>query len=47
MPDNWKTFKQGLFWGMGFFCSYGLLMLIVWLINKVAGQGPIVFFGSH
>lgn len=32
----WEQFKFGLFMGMGLICAYGLLMLIVWLINAIA-----------
>ncbi len=41
----WEQFKFGLFFGMGLLCAYGLLRLILLLINTVAGAAhqPIGF----
>jgi len=39
--DFKKNFMFGLAFGMGFFCAYGLLMLIVRLINAIAGGGHL------
>jgi len=33
----WEQFKWGLFVGMGLICAYGLLKLILLIINIVAG----------
>lgn len=31
----WETFKFGVFFGMGFIVAYGVLMLIIMLLNII------------
>jgi hypothetical protein len=39
MPSSaWEQFKFGLFFGIGFLCAYGLMVLIVFLVNAIAGR---------
>ena len=36
MPGSpWEQFKFGVFMGMGLIVSYGVLLLILWLINMI------------
>lgn len=32
----WGNFLFGLFFGLGFICAYGVLLLVVWLVNMIA-----------
>lgn len=45
MHKLWEDFKFGLGFGMGLICAYGLLKLILFIINTIAGaahQGPLL-----
>jgi len=41
----WAEFKKnvlfGLAFGIGLLLAYGVLKLVVWLINVIAGQGHL------
>lgn len=46
MRKLWEDFKFGLGLGMGLLCAYGLLKLILLVINMVAGAAsrePLTF----
>lgn len=49
MGQRWIWFQMGLFGGMGLLCAYGLLMLIVWLINMIASgvHNPLPGIGKQ
>ena len=36
MAKLWEDFKFGLGFGIGFLCAYGLLRLVLWIINMIA-----------
>ncbi len=38
MRKLWEDFKFGLGFGMGLICAYGLLKLILLIINIIAGS---------